>query len=215
MDTLWLACLPVSNNSRTMNLVSWRLAGTFGLNSTWRSIYQSHDNIIIYSNYYGANHAVLAVGYGNENGRDYWLVKNSWGTNWGENGFVKIAMGTCAIETSVCYISLILIYTYATHRIIKHTYFWQGCSVTECSPSGATDSAPPPPPPPPASATCDMSRVFSNLNNYRGTLNLNFGSYGYYSQRVQCTDARNCQCLDVGSNNCCQALCGASTCPPW
>ena len=58
--------------------------------------------MIIYSNYYGANHAVLAIGYGNENGRDYWLVKNSWGTNWGENGFVKIAMGTCAIETSVC-----------------------------------------------------------------------------------------------------------------
>ena len=48
-------------------------------------------------------HAVEMVGYGTENGKDYWLVKNSWNEEWGDNGYFKIARGTdeCGIEDDV------------------------------------------------------------------------------------------------------------------
>ena len=45
-------------------------------------------------------HAVRIVGFGTENNQDYWLVANSWGTDWGLDGYFKIARGTneCGIE---------------------------------------------------------------------------------------------------------------------
>jgi len=48
-------------------------------------------------------HAVKIIGWGTENVTEYWLVANSWNTNWGEKGFFKIRRGTneCGIEAQV------------------------------------------------------------------------------------------------------------------
>ncbi|XP_062013010.1 senescence-specific cysteine protease SAG12-like [Rosa rugosa] len=56
------------------------------------------------------NHAVTAVGYGTtEDGTDYWLMKNSWGETWGENGYIKILRnanppyGLCGVAIQALY----------------------------------------------------------------------------------------------------------------
>lgn len=48
-------------------------------------------------------HAIKILGWGTENGSPYWLVANSWNSDWGDNGFFKILRGEneCGIEDGV------------------------------------------------------------------------------------------------------------------
>jgi cathepsin B len=48
-------------------------------------------------------HAIKCIGWGTENGVDYWLMANSWGTKWGDKGFFKIKRGDCGINQQMTF----------------------------------------------------------------------------------------------------------------
>lgn len=76
-------------------------------------VFQLYSGGIIDNVKCGTNldHGVLVVGYGEENSKKYWIVKNSWGPKWGDSGYVKIARtdntntpGICGIAMSASFV---------------------------------------------------------------------------------------------------------------
>jgi len=58
------------------------------------------------------DHGIAAVGYGTENGTDYYIVRNSWGASWGESGYLRILRtaeegkpGVCGIQMAASYVT--------------------------------------------------------------------------------------------------------------
>jgi C1A family cysteine protease len=72
-----------------------------------QNVFQHYKNGVLSMSSCGTkrDHAVLAIGYGSESGKNYWRIKNSWGTSWGNEGFVKLVRskkgdGECGIMMS-------------------------------------------------------------------------------------------------------------------
>ena len=84
------------------------------------------------------DHQVLAVGWGTENKIPYWLIKNSWGTGYGDKGYVKVKRGTCHTDDEECGF------------------------ITAVKTTGVAGNVPAAPPPPPFKG-CDLSAVFGEV----------------------------------------------------
>jgi KDEL-tailed cysteine endopeptidase len=71
-------------------------------------VFQSYSSGVITGEKCGKNldHGVLIVGYGIENGIKYWLVKNSWGTSWGDKGYLKIERSDSTDDAGTCGIAM-------------------------------------------------------------------------------------------------------------
>jgi len=75
-----------------------------------QDVFQYYTDGVITSSSCGTSldHGVLAVGYGTDGDTDYWKVKNSWGSSWGESGYVRIERGAggagiCGILSDASY----------------------------------------------------------------------------------------------------------------
>jgi cathepsin L len=72
-------------------------------------VFQQYQSGVLDTPACGTNldHAVAAVGYGTEGGKDYYIVRNSWSAAWGDQGYIKIAAvegaGICGIQMNSLY----------------------------------------------------------------------------------------------------------------
>jgi C1A family cysteine protease len=71
-------------------------------------VFQSYKSGVVTSDSCGTNldHGVLIVGYGQEDGIKYWLVKNSWGSTWGDDGYIKIERSESTNDAGICGIAM-------------------------------------------------------------------------------------------------------------
>ncbi|KAH9606549.1 hypothetical protein KSS87_009128 [Heliosperma pusillum] len=89
------------------------------------------------------DHSVLIVGYDSEGGKDYWIVKSSWGSDWGMDGYMYIRRNT-NLPHGLCAINAQASYPTRTYSVVS-----LNLSPSSAPPLSPPSPSPPPPPPPP------------------------------------------------------------------
>lgn len=92
-----------ANNERLLREAVYRSPVSVSIEADTKT-FQFYKGGILDSSNCGTelDHGVLAVGYGEEDGKKYWIVKNSWGHDWGENGYIRIARSDSEDSEGVC-----------------------------------------------------------------------------------------------------------------
>ncbi len=54
--------------------------------------------------YAPTNHCIALVGWDDNGGDGYWILRNSWGREWGENGYMRIAYDAAHVSCAACYL---------------------------------------------------------------------------------------------------------------
>jgi hypothetical protein len=74
-----------------------------------KAVFQNYASGIFNSSLCGTtlDHAVIVVGWGTSGTTEYWTVRNSWGTSWGERGYIRMAItsgaGICGVQSQPLY----------------------------------------------------------------------------------------------------------------
>ena len=113
--------------------------------------FQAYSSGIFDANESGqVNHAIALVGWNDDLGPDngYWILRNSWGTGWGESGYMKIRYGSNLVGYSANYIQF-------------------ACTNPTPEPTPTPTPTPTPPPTPAPSSYPDLQGSFSSLYVYR------------------------------------------------
>ena len=125
------------------------------------------------------DHGVVLVGYGTENGTDYWIVRNSWGPSWGESGYIKLERNVVvANNTGKCGIAMMA--SYPTKKGLN-----------------PPNPGPTPPSPVKPSTVCDEYYSCST-----GSTCCCLFEYGNYCFAWGCCPAQSATCCDDGSSCC-------------